>query len=211
MLCLISSNRASEFSQELKEMHRLRYRVFKERLEWSVNCRDGMEIDQYDSFDPTYLLARGHEGAVEGCIRLLPTKGPTMLRDTFPQLLNGNEAPCCTDIWESSRFALDINHGNQGRAISRSTAMLFAGMIEFGLAKELTAIVTVTDLRVERILKRSGWPLERIGNPEKIGNTTAVAGYLSTTWEALAHVRKNGKLNGPVLWIPAVPETPIAA
>lgn len=211
MLCLIHSNRAQEFHQEIEEMHRLRYRVFKGRLEWNVTCRDGMEFDQYDDLNPTYLLARGHEGAVEGCIRMLPTEGPNMLRDTFPQLLNGAEAPCDPRIWESSRFALDINHGNQGRAISRSTAMLFAGVIEFGLAKGLNGIVTVTDLRVERILKRSGWPLERIGNPTPIGNTTAVAGYLPTTWETLDSVRKHGNLTGPVLWIPAVPQTPIAA
>lgn len=210
MLCLISPNRAFEFSSELQEMHRLRHRVFKDRLEWEVTCRDGMEFDEYDNYDPTYLLARGDEGRVEGCIRLLPTQGPNMIRDTFPQLLNGATAPDSPRIWESSRFALDVDHANKGRAISKSTAMLFAGMIEFGLAKGLTAIVTVTDLRVERILKRSGWPLERIGKPEAIGNTRAIAGYLPTTWEALARVRKSGGLTGPVLWMPAVPEMPLS-
>jgi acyl homoserine lactone synthase len=211
MLCLISPNRASEFSQELKEMHRLRHRVFKDRLEWDVTCKDGMEFDEYDNYDPTYLLARGNDGRIEGCIRLLPTQGPNMIRDTFPQLLGDAQAPDSPQIWESSRFALDVNHANNGRAISKSTAMLFAGMIEFGLAKGLTAIVTVTDLRVERILKRSGWPLERIGEPQAIGNTTAIAGYLPITWESLANVRNGGSLNGPVLWMPAVPEMPMAA
>ena len=39
-------------------MHRLRGRVFKERLDWDVSVSDGLEIDQYDTFKPTYLLAR---------------------------------------------------------------------------------------------------------------------------------------------------------
>ncbi|WJI81094.1 MULTISPECIES: acyl-homoserine-lactone synthase [unclassified Mesorhizobium] len=28
------------------------------------------------------------------------------------------------------------------------------------------SIVTVTDLRVERILRRAGWPLERLSDPQ---------------------------------------------
>lgn len=211
MLCLISPNRASEFSQEIEDMHRLRHRVFKDRLEWEVTCRDGMEFDEYDDFDPTYLLARGNDGAIAGCVRLLPTEGPNMLRDTFPQLLEEVDAPSDAKIWESSRFALDVNHANNGRAISQSTAMLFAGVLEFGLANGLTDIVTVTDLRVERIMKRSGWTMTRLGQPQAIGNTKAIAGRLSVTWEDLARVRETGGLTAPVLWMPAVPEMPMAA
>ena len=39
-------------------------------------------------------------------------------------------------------------------------------------------IVTATDLRFERILKRAGWPMHRLGDPVAIGNTVAVAGSL---------------------------------
>ncbi|WP_245261463.1 acyl-homoserine-lactone synthase [Mesorhizobium sp. L103C131B0] len=38
-------------------------------------------------------------------------------------------------------------------------------MIEFGLSRCLSQIVTVTDLRMERILRRAGWPLVRVGDP----------------------------------------------
>lgn len=34
-------------------------------------------------------------------------------------------------------------------------------MIEFGLWQDLDRIVTATDLRMERILRRAAWPLER--------------------------------------------------
>jgi acyl homoserine lactone synthase len=39
-------------------------------------------------------------------------------------------------------------------------------------------IVTVTDLRFERILSRVNWPLRRLGTPKQIGVTMAVAGIL---------------------------------
>src|SRR3954466_2154793 len=83
-------------------MHRLRGRVFKERLDWDVSVSDGLEIDQYDTFNPTYLLVVDHRHVV-GCVRLLPTMGRNMLADTFPVLLDGNAAPKATGIWESSR------------------------------------------------------------------------------------------------------------
>jgi len=37
---------------------------------------------------------------------------------------------------------------------------------------------TVTDARIERILRRAEWPLRRSGGPKMLGSTPAVAGYL---------------------------------
>lgn len=63
-------------------MHRLRGRVFKERLDWDVSVTGGLEIDQYDALNPTYLLVI-EQRAVVGCVRLLPTTGANMLAHTF--------------------------------------------------------------------------------------------------------------------------------
>src|SRR5262249_41194131 len=54
------------------------------------------------------------------------------------------------DVWESSRFALDVPETAQkgARGLAVGTYELFAGMIEFGLAKRLKEIVTVTDTRI---------------------------------------------------------------
>jgi N-acyl-L-homoserine lactone synthetase len=67
-------------------------------------------------------------------------------------------------------------------------------MIEFGLMRQLTDIVTVTDARMERILCRARWPLRRLGSPQAIGKTLAVAGYLEVSQERLARVREAGDL-----------------
>jgi len=37
-------------------MHRLRYRVFEERLDWDVQVSGDMEIDAFDACQPVYLL-----------------------------------------------------------------------------------------------------------------------------------------------------------
>ncbi|WP_352577994.1 acyl-homoserine-lactone synthase [Mesorhizobium sp. M0019] len=152
------------------------------------------------------MLLRGFEGRVEVCLRLLPSTGPTMLRDTFRVLLEGKAAPEDPCVWESSRFALDIASSEPRGAggIALGTYELFAGVIEFGLSRRLRHIVTVTDLRMERILRRAGWPLEGIGEPHTIGATRALAGYLEVSKVRLNTVPQNGGIEGPVLWAPVL-------
>ncbi|MGW1419898.1 acyl-homoserine-lactone synthase [Bradyrhizobium manausense] len=206
MIQLIIERSYGEFVETLIAMHQLRHRVFKERLGWEVHTSGDMEIDNFDALHPAYLVQLASDGRVQGCVRLLPSAGPTMLRDTFPELLAGHKAPSSCSIWESSRFALDITTDAPKGAqnIARATYELFAGMIEFGLSRRLSDIVTVTDARMERILRRAGWPLRRLGNPCSLGNTLAIAGYLEISTEILAGIRNAGGLAGPVLWEPVV-------
>ncbi len=206
MIQLITSDLYGEFLDELAQMHRLRYRVFKERLDWDVEVAGDMEVDEFDTLHPAYLILRDHASCILGCVRLLPSSGPTMLSDAFPVLLDGRMAPSRPDIWESSRFALD-EHSDAVKAaggIAAPTYELFAGMVEFGLARNLAKIVTVTDARMERILRRASWPLERLGEPRALGKTRAVAGLLEVSRDALLRLRKAGGLNGPVLWEPVI-------
>lgn len=204
MMQLITADYFGNFIGEIAEMHRLRYRVFRERLDWEVHVSGDMEIDEFDALRPCYLLQRASDGRIQGCVRLLPSTGATMLGDTFPALLDGAPAPADPSIWESSRFALDLppDTPKATHGLATATYELFAGMIEFGLSRQLTEIVTVTDTRMERILRRAGWCLRRIGKPCALGSTLAVAGYLEVSFESLERVRSAGGLQGPVLWAP---------
>ncbi|RRI01506.1 GNAT family N-acetyltransferase [Mesorhizobium tamadayense] len=206
MMQLITPDLYGEFASELKEMHGLRHRVFKERLDWEVQTEGEMETDAFDSLHPAYLLLKGSDWRICGCVRLLPTTGPTMLRDTFPMLLDETVAPANDSIWESSRFALDLPPSAPKAAggLAQATYELFAGMIEFGLANNLTRIVTVTDTRMERILRLATWPLSRMGQPKHVGKTEAVAGFLEISYASLLRIRWRGRLNGPVLWQPVL-------
>lgn len=201
MIQLITPDRYGEFIDELTAMHRLRFRIFKERLGWDVQVSGDMEVDEFDACQPAYLLQTGDHSRLQGGVRLLPTTGPIMLRDTFPALLGGQPAPASDAVWESSRFGLDFgaDHSKSAGGVARATYELFAGMIEFGLSRRLTDIVTVTDARMERILGRARWPLRRISEPRSIGKTIAVAGYLEVSPESLARVRQIGGLTGPVI------------
>lgn len=188
----------------LTETFRLRRRVFKERLDWEVSVTGDLEIDIYDAFDPTYLIltTNGHDAV--GFVRFLPTTGPTMLANTFAVLLGGREPPRNVSVIESSRFCVDTKRVTDlaENGLRRATFVLFAGMIEQARAIGAQRIVTVTDTRMERVLRRAGWLLERIAPPVQIGDTMALAGFLEASDDALANIYRTGELTGPVLMAP---------
>lgn len=208
MLQLITPSHFQDCADDLAEMHRIRFRVFKGRLEWDVEIDGDMERDKFDALGAVYILQRDSAGRVCGCVRLLPSTGPTMLQDVFPALLAGDPMPNDPAVWETSRFALDIPEtcpkGAGGIAVY--TYELFAGIVEFSLSHGIREIITVTDARLERILRRANWPLKRLGQSLRIGDTLAVAGTVDISVDVLNRLRSRGGLQGPMLWTPAVSE-----
>jgi acyl homoserine lactone synthase len=198
---------AAQFGRHLHllaAMYRLRRRVFKDRLDWSVSVSGEFELDVYDALGPTYLILMSDGGEPVGSVRLLQTTGPTMLADTFSALLGGTAAPCDTRILESSRFCVDTSLAATrcGNGLNRATFALFAAMIEAARGSGVARIVTVTDTRMERILRRAGWPLVRIAAPQQVGPTMAVAGFLDPSEQALHSLYEHADVNGPVLMAP---------
>lgn len=176
----INANEDGGSGSLLDGMHRLRARVFAGRLGWQVHIEQDRERDKYDALNPTYILALTEWGDVVGCARLLPTTGPTMLSQTFPQLLADSELPGKPTMIESSRFCVDTRGEGRGgsRFLHEATLTMFAGIIEWSMANGFDEIATATDVRFERILQRAGWPMTRLGGVELIGETMSVAGIL---------------------------------
>jgi len=190
----------------LAEMYRVRFRVFKNRLDWDVTVDGDMEKDVYDELNPVYLLQRSGDGELTSCVRLLPTTGSTMLRDTFPVLLHGSPMPSDPSVWEASRFALDQRQVASVGAggVATQTYELLVGLLELGLANGIRQIVTVTDARMERILRRANWPLQRLGEPVQIGDTRALAGMVDITEGTLRRLRSRGGFAEPLLKSPVL-------
>jgi N-acyl-L-homoserine lactone synthetase len=178
----------------LTAIHQLRYRVFKDRLDWDVAVSGGMEMDHYDILGPTYLALVDGDREVLGCARLLPTTGPNMLANTFPILLGDTPAPRAADVWESSRFCIDTARvaAKLESGLRQATPAILAGMTEWCLSRGISSIVTVTDLIVERVLRRAGCPMARLGAPMRVGKTTAVAGSITVSTGLLADIRAAG-------------------
>ncbi|MBY3074838.1 GNAT family N-acetyltransferase [Rhizobium laguerreae] len=179
----LSTPRTIQEAHLLHIHYQLRARVFSDRLGWEVDVTAGRESDRFDALRPTYVLAVAETGELAGCARLLPSLGPTMVADVFPSLLPGGQLNGHAAMIESSRFCVDttLAEGRGDGSVHEATLTMFAGIIEWCMANAYTEIVTVTDLRFERILARVGWQLQRLAEPKKIGVTMAVAGTLPVT------------------------------
>lgn len=162
-------------SEHINEMYRLRARVFSGRLGWDVSTTDGMEIDRFDALDPYYMLIQDETGRVRGCWRLMPTDGPNMLRDTFPQLLHGAAAPAARNIWELSRFVVDTDGEEKGFGFTDLTIQVLQTAMIFAQRMGITRYVTVTTTPIERLLRRTGVEMYRLGAPLQIGVERTVA------------------------------------
>jgi acyl homoserine lactone synthase len=165
-------------SRDLWEMHKLRAKVFKDRLGWQVPILSGMEIDGYDALEPLYMMIREPGGGtLRGCWRLLPTEGPYMLKDSFAELLHGQEAPQDARIWELSRFAIETE-GSACFGFSEITMESIGEIISHGYHAGIDQYVTVTTTAIERLLRRAGVVTRRFGAPVQIGVERAVALYV---------------------------------
>jgi len=185
MIRIVTKDNAERNVRNLYQMHRLRKAVFKDRLGWDVTVSGELEFDQYDALGPSYLLSIDRYGTLNGCVRLLPTTGPNMLRDIFPYFVTKAAVPRGERVWEASRFAVSGNAATVETGLSQTTYDLLIGVLKFGLSNGISTIACVVDVRMERILRRAGWQLERLGPTHRIGNTIALAGQLAVSAQIL--------------------------
>jgi acyl homoserine lactone synthase len=185
MIRIVTKDDAERHVSSLHQMHRIRKTVFKDRLGWDVTVTGELELDEYDALGSIYVLSIDRHGTVNGCVRLLPTTGPNMLRDIFPSLVANAAVPRSERVWEASRFAVSGHTTAVETGLSRTTYDLLIGVVEFCLSNGISTIACVVDMRMERILRRAGWPLERLGPVRRIGNTIAMAGQLDVSEQVL--------------------------
>lgn len=184
---------ASSSAVLIDRIYQLRHRVFRDALGWDVQCLHGREIDPFDTGAAVYGVVQDSLSQVEGCFRLLPTTGPYMLRDVFPELLHGQPAPDESRVWESSRFAVMPApwRGGTLNGLIAVTCELLVAQITWCLEHGVTRVVSVTDIAFERVLRSAGLRCQRYGPPIQIGVTRAVAGWMEPREEQIAAIRNN--------------------
>lgn len=185
--------------QLLRDMYRLRYEVFKQRMQWDIQDSNGLDIDEFDGLSPLYAVYLSDSGKVEGSWRLLPTTGSYMIRDVFPELLGGNVAPDGPQIWEISRFsARPTDRAQSFAAVHPITSALLISLIQVCLRAGITRVVSASDLLFERVLKKAGAIAHRLGPVCKIGKTHAVAGWIDISSEHLQLLADASPLANPL-------------
>lgn len=152
----------SEISNcQLNDIFFLRKKVFKDRLDWAVNCSNERECDQYDNSNTTYLLGIS-DSKVICSLRLIDMKYPSMITGTFNSYFNQIVLPKGNYV-ESSRFFVDkIRSKSQVFAKYPIRTLLFLSALNYAKINNYDGILTIVSLPMRKIMKRSGWPINTI-------------------------------------------------
>jgi N-acyl-L-homoserine lactone synthetase len=187
----IDARQHEQHLQTLLSIWRLRHKTFVQRLNWPnghnmpIRAIAGMEIDQFDTLQSTcYIVHRAPDGEVDGAARLHPTSGPHLLGDVYPHMIEDGRVFRSDKVWEVTRFCSDTQ-----KAPRSITALLVCGLIEFALHYELEHLVSVTDVRLEPALDRTGWRRQRLGQPVQTDTDLAAAEIYEVTRQDLERVR----------------------
>ncbi len=152
---------------------RFRHRVFIDRLNWRLQeAVIGFEIDQYDHEHTIYVIALDNQDEICGCARLLPTIFPYLLNERFPALLGDMPAPQHASVWELSRLAIHRTH--EASRMWPIKALLGA-IVKYAVGHGAQQLIGVTVPSMERLLRRVGIAIQRIGPPIRIDGKQIVA------------------------------------
>ncbi|MGL5974279.1 MAG: acyl-homoserine-lactone synthase, partial [Aeromonas sobria] len=103
-------------------------------------------------------------------IRLLSCASAYMLPTIFPTALAGESAPRTPDVWELTRLALDATRApRMTNGVSELTCVLLREVYAFATANGIKELVGVASLPAERIFRRLGIPMARLGHRQAVG------------------------------------------
>ena len=177
MLHLFHGRDKAHHKAEMDEIFRLRARMFNDRLGWTVKVIDGREVDEYDDLDPLYLCSLERDRVV-GCLRLLPTTGPTLLSGPLASMFEESVDIRSPSILEGTRFAVSEAAERIGRTgVSRATVELLMGACEIMLEAGMSYMMGVVEDSTWRVCRLTGW------TPSIIARSTRPAGNLAVLWE----------------------------
>lgn len=159
----------------LFDMHKVRTRIFRDRMGWDVHVNDmQMEVDEYDLPETIYILSIDEQGQVVGTWRFLMNTEPSMICNIWPQYLKTLPIPASHHMCETSRFGVVSRAGRFGaqkdegspgkkRALFNiATAEMIVALIEVCIMCGITDMFTLYDVKIKNLLDKIGFSPEQI-------------------------------------------------
>lgn len=158
MIIFITPYNRHFFPKTLDRYFQKRYEVFIQRRQWNLPHKNGREIDQFDNEDTCYIIWE-EKGKILGGARMLPTNKPYLLGALFSYMLD-DKVPKSSDIWEISRFFLDLPK-KYPRKTQPAVRRLFSAVIEFGCLVNAKKFLALTEPHIEETMRNIGIPWKR--------------------------------------------------
>ncbi|MGI9488265.1 MAG: acyl-homoserine-lactone synthase [Geminicoccaceae bacterium] len=178
--------------------HRLRHRLFVQRLGWDVPTHEEFEYDQFDTPAAVYLLWCDEHGHARGAVRLIPTTRPYMIKELWPDMAGDTELPSNAQTWEATRLGVDRDLSPALRR--RVLGELIVACLEFGMAHGLNEFLCVMPVAILKgVLARSGCAVELLGCSKKMAGHDVAAARVPVSHEILDQVRQRRDIPETVL------------
>jgi acyl homoserine lactone synthase len=211
MIVVIEPFNAHKYPNLMEKMFRLRARIFHARKRWDVQVKDGKEYDKYDELGPVYIVYTDDEmSAVKGCLRLLPTTGPTLFSEFFADCVPDAAALSAPAIWECSRLCIDERIVAAGyHEIVYTTAVMLGALGDVAIKAGIETLICNFDAPMLRLYRRIGCELEIVGHTLRYGKPIYL-GLHHISEDVIRRVEaKYNEANGPeeqgTLFAPGMP------
>ncbi|WP_114836080.1 acyl-homoserine-lactone synthase (plasmid) [Agrobacterium tumefaciens] len=192
MFLLIQPYQYDRYAGLLEQSFRLRKRVFHDCLGWRVDVPHGLERDAYDGLGAVYLVWCDEDGHhLYGAVRLMPTTGPTLLRDVFSRTLAGKDLVSLI-AWEGTRMCLDVDLLSKSQPAlspSRAFGLLLLALFECAFAHGIETLVSNYEPPMERVYRRAGLRVKEIGRADGYGRLPVCCGVFTVSAETLHQMR----------------------
>jgi acyl homoserine lactone synthase len=172
VIVVVESHNAEKYSKLMDEMFRLRAAIFRDRLGWDVQVVDGKERDRYDDVGPVYIIYSDEEAReVKGCLRLLPTTGPTLLADIFSDTMPDGVHLTAPTIWECTRFCINEKfiEGKPSEGMLFTSMVMIEALGTVAINAGIESIIGNIDPAMLRLYRRVGCEVEILGSTFRYG------------------------------------------
>lgn len=186
-------------TRHLIDMHRVRTKIFKDRMGWDVDVNDHeLEVDNFDLPETIYLLHLDQNNTVTGTWRFLTTDQPSMIRTIWPHYTESLPIPPCQSMIETSRFGVHTDTANPGerkKQVSLATAEMIVALIETCILCGFTDMFTLYNIKIKRLLERIGFKPDAVSQVIDLEGEPTVTARFTMNENLLAAVKRATGVN----------------
>lgn len=198
MIHLINYENKDLYADILTEMYKQRTSVFIDRMRWDLICEDGLERDQFDTKDTTYLVVLDESsGKILSSIRFNPTTKPHMMSEIFSNLCQDG-VPNGHTIFEGSRYCYNPELISRKSRLEAMRYMI-CGVMECAVLCGWEKLTFVINMPLLAHCLRAGWDIYPLGIPQYNNKLTVGAFAIDVTRSGLEKVRENLGIHGSQL------------
>lgn len=183
---VVTSANRHIFADRLDEYYHWRYKIYVQDKRWCAENAGEREIDQFDHDDAFYLLGYRAGRFVAGT-RLMPSSGPTLLRDVFPRLAEARGVPDQAEWADWTRmFTVPSARGNGHSGV---TGAMCCAVMEYCVSEGIRWVGGVQEAYWLPRWADFGWDVKVLGLPEVIKGASTLAAFMEVSKQGLETVR----------------------